>query len=319
MKTEKIASEIFKQNNMSFETATRAGGWTNAVWINGDMVLRLSFNKHSNRIKREVELSKFLPDLVGYPKNISTGVKEGYEWSLSRRINGKNLNDVWPNLTWTERTSVVQQVWGIMQAIHTVDIKAVKNLSNIQPWYSSFNSKQLLDHMNKYVNNGIFTKDESNAISRMLIEFWDKKSSALPVLNHGDITMENLLWNNGGIVSLIDFEHSVIAPEQLDLNSFINLVFFFHEENIFTFANKDDGLEKYKESIINILATTLKNPGCTELLLGYTILYQLRFLDFWIENPKGNLEQFKSYKNLISLTEISDSYLAPIINLKHQT
>ncbi len=63
-------------------------------------------------------------------------------------------------------------------------------------------------------------------MSDIFMKFWHKLSKATVVLNHGDITRDNILWNEGKILSLMDFEHSVIAPAEIDLNSFINLTFF---------------------------------------------------------------------------------------------
>ena len=93
-KHDKIAADIFQQYDLSFENAERAGGWTNLVWFNGDCVLRLSKQKGSGRIRRETELVKILPPSVGYPSNIATGVANEYEWSLSKRIQGKVSRDV---------------------------------------------------------------------------------------------------------------------------------------------------------------------------------------------------------------------------------
>ena len=60
-KDEKIASDIFKQFGLSFESAERAEGWTNSVWLNGDLVLRLSNVKDSDKIRYEIERSKMFP------------------------------------------------------------------------------------------------------------------------------------------------------------------------------------------------------------------------------------------------------------------
>jgi len=126
---QKIALEIFRQHGLKFETAKRAGGWTNAVWYNGDFVLRLSTRKESDRIRREVKLAELLPQSVGYPTLVATGVTHGYEWSFSHRIEGKNLSDVWDNLSWQEKSQVVRQIVDIMKAIHSFDVCKVEHLS----------------------------------------------------------------------------------------------------------------------------------------------------------------------------------------------
>ena len=100
---ENIAAKIFQQYGLRYETAERAGGWTNAVWLNGDFALRLSKEQSSDKIRREIERSKTFPLSVGYPKNIAVGVTDGHEWSLSKRIPGIVLSSVWDSFSWAEK------------------------------------------------------------------------------------------------------------------------------------------------------------------------------------------------------------------------
>lgn len=62
---EKIATQIFHDHGTDIKSAKRAGGWTNAVWLNTELALRISFKKDSERIRREVRLSKFFPKAIG--------------------------------------------------------------------------------------------------------------------------------------------------------------------------------------------------------------------------------------------------------------
>ena len=87
---EKIAAEIFKQYGLDFKTAERAGGWTNAVWLNGDVALRLSLRKDNDIIHREVKRSKMFPPSVGYPRNIAIGYG-GIQVEFFRTDTGKSF------------------------------------------------------------------------------------------------------------------------------------------------------------------------------------------------------------------------------------
>lgn len=309
-----IASQIFQQFGLRFETATRAGGWTNAVWFNDDLVLRLSLAKDTNRIRREILLSQMLPVKVGYPVNISNGVIESYEWSISKRIKGINLSEAWPNLTWAERTHAVKQIWDIMQAVYAVDIGKAQELSSKKPWYSSLEEDEILSRFNYYVEKGVFTPEQGAVLSDLLKRLWSKLPIGTVVLNHGDITMDNLLWNEGNIVSLMDFEHSVIAPMEIDLNSFINLAFFHEEGNIPVDENNDVEFQQYKVEITKLLSPVLKQSDCIDILFGFAILFNQRFLDFWLENPNGSIVQFEPYIKLISFIEKEGGYLSRILN-----
>lgn len=315
MKEERIASQIFEQYGLTMETAIRAGGWTNEVWFNDDLVLRLSLTKDSNRIRREIQLSQMLPVVVGYPVNISSGVIEGYEWSISKRIKGINLSEAWPNLSWAERGHAAKQIWKIMQGVHAVDIGKVKELSSKNPWYSSLDADEILSKFKYYVERGIFTSEQGTILSDILKRFWNKLPIATVVLNHGDITMDNILWNEGNIVSLMDFEHSVIAPEGIDLNSFINLAFFNEEDNTLVDKSTDEEFQQYKLEITNLVIPIIKQPHCIDLFFGFAILYNQKFLDFWLENPEGSINQFRPYIKLVSFTEKNGGYLSQVFNI----
>jgi aminoglycoside phosphotransferase (APT) family kinase protein len=312
MEVEKMVSYIFEQYGLSLETAVRAGGWTNAVWLNGDLALRLSLKKDSDRIRREVQLSKTFSSVVGYPINISTGVIDGYEWSISKRIKGVNLSEAWPGLTWIERTTVIKQIWGIIQDVHAIDISKVEELSSRNPWYSSLDADETLSRFKYYCEKGIFSSEQVYILSDILKRFWNKLPIMPRVLNHGDITMDNLLWSEGRIVSLMDFEHSVITSSALDLQSIINLALFSTKKELTSDSNIKEYLQ-YKNNVIDLIRSTITNSYSADLILGFAILYRQKFLEFWLENPKGELEKLDAYNKLCSLADGNGGYLSEII------
>lgn len=307
----RIATKVFKKFGMKFNTAKRAGGWTNAVWLNGNVALRLSFKKDSDRIRREVKLSEYLPDGVGYPRNIAVGVTDGYEWSLLKRIYADNLSDVWNELDFHKRIDVIRQILIIMDLLNEVDISNVGSLSSKRAWYSSFNTRETYSCLEEYKDKKIFSEKQITVLYSTLERFWDKYNKVPHVLNHGDITMDNLLWSNGKIVSLMDFEHSVIAPMELDLHSIINLAFFSNEGNSLRDCNTQE-YNSYKDDVNNLLKLKFKNNSA-DLILGYAILYRMRFVEMWLENPHGKLEELDAYKKLLSLCNGEDGYLSEYV------
>jgi aminoglycoside phosphotransferase (APT) family kinase protein len=311
---ERIALEIFNEYCLDFKTAVRAGGWTNAVWLNGDIALRLSFKKDSDRIRREVKLSEYSPDAIGYPVNIAVGITDGYEWSLSKRIYGKNLSEIWDNLNWKKRTEAIRQILRKIELLHKVGTSNIENLSNKNAWYSSFNAQETYSCLERYKREKIFSAEQIDVFYNILEGFWEKHNSAEHVLNHGDITMDNLLWSNGSIVSLMDFEHSVIAPTELDLHSLVNLAFFSDESSILSDSSIEEH-RQYKNDVIALLKPMLENDYSTNLILGYAILFRMRFLEFWFENPEEKLEKLDAYNKLLSLANGKGGYLSEIIYL----
>lgn len=306
---EKIATRVFEKYGLKFSTAIKVGGFTNAVWLNGDLALRLSLKRGSDRIRRETSLAKFLPAEIGYPHNFGVGVTGGYEWSVSKRISGISLSKVWKSLSWKTRAKAIKQILNIIKTLHKVEICKVEHLTIKKAWYSSFNVQEAYSCLERYYNKKLFTVKQIQAFYEILECFSSKHNLSSPVLNHGDITMHNLLWSNDKIVSLLDFEHSLIAPLEFDLHSLINLAFLSYNDS------EAVGLEylQYKKSVIELLKPMLKDNYSLDLLLGYALFYRMRFLEFWLESPRGPLEELDAYLKLLSLTKEKRGYLSKFI------
>ena len=319
---ERIATQIFRQYGLSFETAERAGGWTNAVWLNGDFALRVSMRKGNDIIRREVERSKMLPPAVGYPKNIAVGVTDDYEWSLSARIQGKVLNEAWNSFSWAEKTTTVKQIIDIMNGVHSVEVSKIEHLTLKTAWYNSFNKSDSLADIERYVAKKFFTPEQGRVLQDILVQFYNWNDCIAPVLCHGDITMDNLLWHDGNVVSLLDFEHSVIAPPQLDVHSLVNLALTQYDEATATNkilltekSEKSEEIKQYVSEMVSLFSQFLFEQSDRDLFMGYNVLYRLRFFEFWLDNPNDEITNCDAYQKLLSFSDGNYGYLSTLMEV----
>lgn len=314
---ESIAGRIFRRYGLTFETAERAGGWTNAVWLNGGFALRLSKERESDRIRREVERSKFLPVSAGYPRNIAVGVTDGYEWSLSERIGGEPLRAVWNGLSWRSKSAAVERILAITDSVHSVAAGEVEQLTGKSAWYSSFDKQQSLADVERHVSKKYFTPEQGRILCDILERFYDGNSRTPCVFCHGDITVDNLLWNKGEVVSLLDFEHAVMAPPQLDLHSVVGLALFPFDEStsadILLPDRRDPAIQSYVSEMIPLFRPYLKKQSEKDLFVGYHVLYRQRFFEFWLDRPDGDIKQCDAYLKLLSLCDGSGGYLKSLL------
>ena len=121
----------------------------------------------------------------------------------------------------------------------------------------------------------------------------------------------------GNIVSLLDFEHAVIAPCELDIHSLVNLSLIPYDEAtdkeiILLDENKLD-VQQYVEEVISLLKPFLGEQCDKDLLLGYSVLFRQRFLEFWLERPAGKIEQCDAYQKLLSLCDGHRGYLSKLL------
>lgn len=316
-KYEKIAADIFRQYGLGFETAERAGGWTNAVWLNGDFALRLSKETNSDKIRREIERSRTLPLSVGYPKNIATGVNDGYEWSLSERVQGNVLSSVWNDLNWTEKAKAVKQILNIIHGVHSVSVNAIEHITLKTAWYNTFEKEKSLADIERYKMTKIFTPEQCHVLNDILERFYKWSTVVSPVLCHGDITVDNLLWNDGNVISLLDFEHSVIAPRQLDIHSIVNLALIPYDEilstDVILLSNERPEIQEYAAKMIPLFKPYLSEQSEKDLFMGYNVLFRQRFLEFWLDEPGKDIKQCDAYQKLLSLSDGNGGYLSVLL------
>lgn len=311
---ELIAQQIFHQYGADFTTAKRAGGWTNATWLCGGMALRLSTTQGNDKIRREVALAAMLPEEVGYPHNIATGIADGYEWSLSTELPGTSLEEAWPCLDWSHRCSAVRQAIEKVKAVHSIDAGMVKHLARTSAWYNSTDAVEATASTERLVRQGHLTEAQGSELLRALGRFWNVLPKAAAVLNHGDITAGNMMWQDGRLVSLMDFEYAVMAPAELDWNSVSK----------FAFGPDDDGSEgdqagrlQLKQTVLQLLKPELARSGSSDLLFGYAILLEQFIFELWLAHPDGEgpMEQWEPYRRLQSLADGRGGYLAPLLEL----
>ena len=314
-----IAADIFKRYGLGIETAERAGGWTNTVWLNGDVVLRLSTTEGNDRIRREVERSMLLPSAVGYPENIATGVQDGFEWSLSKRVPGQCLSEVWGDLSWTDKATAVKQIFEIMQAVHTVDVEKAGQITLKRAWYSAFDRDETFSEFEGYAARGIFSAEQSKELREILERFYAALDKADFVLTHGDITTDNLLWHDGKVISLLDFEWAAIAPRQLDLHSVVNLALVSYDEeqgrDLILFEDEGEEVQGYVKEMVSLFRPLLESQRDWDLFLGYNVLFRQRFFEFWLGKPEGEIDSCDAYRKLQVLSNGSGGYLTPLLSI----
>lgn len=304
----RTAAGIFARYGVDFALARRAGGWTNLTWRGGGFFLRVAVHPGTDKIGREVKLAALLPPEVGYPPLIEYGVTEGFEWSLAKDLAGVSLDKAWQGLGWEERCRALVQLWQKAQAVHTVDISKVGELASRKAWFNATDAVEASACLRRLAAQGILKKQQATSLEESLDRFWQVLPGADIVLNHGDLTLANALWQNGEIVSLLDFEFAVIAPAELDLNGLVKIA--FPPDGMV-----EGGLEPLQHAVTRLAQPVLAHAGGGDLLCGYAILLELCLLEDWLAHPEGEgpLKSWEPYRRLVSLVDGQHGYLAPLI------
>jgi aminoglycoside phosphotransferase (APT) family kinase protein len=287
-------------------------GWL--AWLVGEFVIRVAPTAGPADLLREAGLVACLPVQVGYPDIIDAGVLDGHEWVLTRRILGQSLSDVWSTLDWNQRASAIEQVWGKVEYVHRVDVSAaapyVRPRSPLFPESATAAKARL----HRLVSAGLLTARQVVGLGEALDRFWAALPRTSKVLNHGDLGKVNVLWHDGKVVSLVDFEFAVIGPVEIDLNEILKFAFAPPGSGSSS-PDPVHGRSLAQEAAIRIARTVLAGSGGIDVLLGYSIM-----LESWdLENELaaagyvGDPADLKPYQLLSALAEGDGEHLTPLL------
>lgn len=188
-----------------------------------DFVLKVNFRGDAGRLAREARVLALAPSAARTPRLETHGVTEGLEYSLLARVPGVPLSRAWPDLPVPSRRESVRQLAGALAALHRMDhpeLPGERDLAgpHVLP----------LDRLHEQVT--ALEPVLGTAWGERLRAWLGPRAAALApgeeVLAHGDPHLENVLWDEGHGLTLLDLEWSRRSLAEVDLEI---LAHFFRE------------------------------------------------------------------------------------------
>ncbi|HUW04512.1 MAG TPA: aminoglycoside phosphotransferase family protein [Acidimicrobiales bacterium] len=202
----------------------RAPSVTNEVWMTSDHVVRLGSDK-SGRLAREASLATRLPPEVGCPEVVASGREGQLTYIVSRRLAGVPLSQVWARLSDAERQSTVTSLAGRLAALHqvpTAELPPVPDPPQPLGGPDPVAPLSAMLHLAGTVEGvDLLLLAETAEVVRRLRPFLGTFST--DTLIHGDLTFGNVLWHDGEVSGLLDFEFARGAPSDLDLDILLRM------------------------------------------------------------------------------------------------
>lgn len=220
---ENIARQILQRNGLSGRGLRRAPSTSNEVFLAGDHVIRINReSSNAARLLREAELCLALPRLAWTPEIVEYGRQDGTAFLIVRRKRGRTLARWWPDMRRSQRREAVEQLAACLRAIHSTAVPDGLDPITETPQLLGSAGKPALPLLHglqrlRYVAN----------IDRSLIDELESKVHSLASsvelyletgLIHGDLSLENVLWDGSSITAILDFEWARGAPRELDLD-----------------------------------------------------------------------------------------------------
>ncbi|WP_055532763.1 phosphotransferase family protein [Streptomyces graminilatus] len=309
-----VAAEVFERHGVDFTRTRRAGGRTNATWLGGGLAVRVAGAQGSGDLVRETELATVLPPEVGYPRVLATGTTGGFQWVASAEIAAHSLDDTWPGLDWDRRIEATRQLWARAAAVHGVDPAAAAPLARPRNPFYAATLDEAKDGLLRLHASDVLTDDELDALCRALERHWAALPGTAHVLNHGDLSPVNALWDGDRVVSLLDFEFAVLAPVHLDLNELVKLAFAPPEYGTRVSAREEAGRARLRTTVTDLARPLLRTPADVDLLIGHSV--QLETWGLERELAKPGREAFRTwepYRMLVALADGGGGYYAPLL------
>ena len=195
-------------------------GFTNSVYFADDKyIIKICKNKENEvKFKNEIEFYKSNADNKYIPKMYSFYIStsnDDFSYEIIEKINGKSLYLVWHELDENKRKEIVKEIVNMMKSFHSIKGESYD-------WALYINEK-LERNFNKCFDLKLFSQTEKDMAEQILKNINDYLKSSDFRLVHSDIHFDNIIYCNDGQIKIIDFETSLYAPIDYELDIFLRM------------------------------------------------------------------------------------------------
>lgn len=288
---EKIINTILNQNTTLFGINPKVEkinvGFTNTIYnIDDSFIVKICTNSNNeNEFQKEIDFYKTNEENSLIPKLYysSTDKKDiPYFYEIIEKIDGVSLYNVWHTFNEEQREEIIKQLCIAMKRIHS-------NTGESYDWTKKI-KEQFVSLYEKAKELNIFSEKEQKLLDYTYTKFGNYLESNDFVLIHNDLHFDNIFFNDGKI-KLIDFERSIYAPRDFELDILYRMIrkpwkFASEETEPYTdlsdYSNIMSYIEKYYPELVNI-------QSLYKRLAIYDIVYYLEHL---IRHP--DIEELKN-------------------------
>ena len=287
---EDIINRIIKANKILFGSSCNIKkinvGFTNTIFdVNNIYIVKICNNiNNEDNFKKEINFylsnkdNNLIPKLYYY----NTDREDvSYYYEVLEKINGVSLYCIWHTLKEKERENVIRQLCLSLKKIH-------KNTDIKDNWYNIISNK-FNKLYKKAISLNLFSSIEKELIDKAYNKFSYFLGIEEFVLLHNDLHFDNIIYDDGKI-KLIDFERSVYAPIDFELDIIYRMVrkpWKFSSEETEKYIRLDD-YKNIMEYIRKYYPEMFMTNNLYERLAIYDMVY---FLNQYIEYP--NISELK--------------------------
>ncbi len=199
------------------------GGQVNQVFrIDGEYVLRIGAREDAfERLKHETELIQSLANKIPVPRIYAFGQQDDRVYQIQQFIPGQKLYSIWKNLAPDMQENICAELAAHLKILHSVIFPyfgyAHQDTKRYDAW-SDFLSEKFQHTLEEIRTLNLRM---APGFLELAVDYFDEHKHVLqhgiPALVHGDLSLMNILVDNGGISAILDFEYSLQAPIDYEL------------------------------------------------------------------------------------------------------
>jgi hygromycin-B 7''-O-kinase len=281
-----FAVSLLRSRGFASSPLVAAGGWSNDVWLAPTHVVRLSSGRFRDSFAHEANVLRLLPPEVPHAPVVEHGRVGRREWLVLGRVPGIILAGAWSTLRRDQRQEATRQLGEILQTLHRIAVPT--DLRN--PWLDDALApsghrrdayhappdryRELL--VAAYAVPGVdrLLLDEVGAFIAERLDAFAPEPEALV---HSDVHFGNVMWDNGRISALLDFEAARLAPPDLELDTLLR---FAREPELFDWPSLPVKLTRhdligFADWLADAYPTLFAHPHLNIRLDVYDALWQL--------------------------------------------
>lgn len=282
---------------------TRANSTRNEVYIGSDHIIR--FNQQPNkRLMREAEICEILPTSPWAPEVVAYGGRPGADYLIVARRPGVSLSRVWPQMSSEQRRDAINQFTHYLKELHQIPncerIPGVESPPHLLGGCSPIDA--LLDGLDDLDRIPSVDPSLTAEARNMVLAAEDSVSDyEESTLIHGDLSLENVLWDGQEITAIVDFEWCRGGPSDLDLDVLARY-FAIPQAHVSAEAESWQHTEDYFDVplwMAEVYPELFEHPRLADRLMIYAMAFEVRDV---LNNPppasKRDLNELHPYYRL---------------------
>jgi aminoglycoside phosphotransferase (APT) family kinase protein len=252
----------------------------NEVWRYGPYIVRINPHPGATRLQREARLLYNLPAEVRSPRPVAAGPAPFGEWMVATLLPGTEMSRAWHGLARAERRRSIKELARCLQALHSVVAPGAAAPGGDDDCPHPLPLSRIASYLARArrvpgVDQGVL-----NAASEKLRAAADALDEDPTTLVHGDLHLENVLTEGGGVSGLLDFEWCRAGPPDLDLDILLHSLAdpALHVESGDGFALERRDFDEVVGWLRSAYPGLFAHPRLPERVWVYRLAFELRSL-----------------------------------------